>query len=281
MKQTHGLKARILARYDSLSEKHKGLANFIIESPTEVSFLSSAALGAKAGVSNATVVRFAQLLGYDGYIELKQDLLNGFKQDLEPEERFKLIERRGSQQLLDRVVRQEADNVNQTMARLTARHLASLADLVCEARRVYVAGTGLSATLAHMLAYLLGQVRVEAFTSFADAVPFEERIIRMTPRDLVVAISLPPYSRSTLDWLEMARTQGVPALAITNRETSPIAMMTPHVLILSTDNVLYTNSAAAFAVVANALVTEIAFRNRKRLVKENDRQRERLAKLYK
>lgn len=275
-----GVRARIMSHYDELSDKHRLLANFIVESAAEVSLLSSAALGGKVGVSNATVVRFSQSLGYDGYIELKQDLLQDIKADLAPEERFRLIERRGSQHLLDRVVRQEADNINQTVSRLTARHLATVADLVCEARRVVVDGIGLSATMAQMLVYLLNEVRIDACTASADAVPVEERILRLTPRDLVISISLPPYSRSTIEHAEIAKAQGIPLLAITNADSAPVALIAARALVLATENVLFTNSVAAFAVVSNALVTEIAFRNRKRLVKENDRMRERLSSLY-
>lgn len=238
--------------------------------------MSSGEIGEQLGVSNSTIVRFSQMLGYEGYSELKRDLLWDLKQQLEPLERFKLATDRGMQDTLDDVARQEVDNINTTLARLDAADLSALADMICAARRVYLLGAGISAALALLLSYLLHQVGIDASNALSDPVPFEDRVLRMSEDDLVIGFSFPPYSRSTLDLLELVRAHGVPIVGVTNRETAPIAFLATKVLVTATDNILFTNSTTAFSVVATALVTDIAFRNRAKIDEENERQRRQL-----
>jgi DNA-binding MurR/RpiR family transcriptional regulator len=271
-----GPKARILASYDGLTGTHRRVADFFLTSPAEVSVMSSAEIGERLGVSNSTIVRFSQMLGYEGYSELKRDLLWDLKQGLEPADRFKLAKHRGMKDTLDSVARQDVDNINATLSRIVVADLSALADMICAARRVYLLGVGISSALALLLYYLLQQVRVDAVNSLSDPMPFEERVLRMSPKDLVIGFSFPPYSRSTLELLKLVRDQNVPVVGVTDRETAPIAFLAAKVLVVATDNILFTNSTTAFSVVANALVTEIAFRHRKQLDDENARQKERL-----
>ncbi|HND22572.1 MAG TPA: MurR/RpiR family transcriptional regulator, partial [Acidobacteriota bacterium] len=126
----HTLRTRILARYDQLTDNFKKLADFLLNSPTEVPLLSSAALGNRVGVSNATVVRFAQMLGYEGYPDLKSDLLRDLREELKPEERFKLASKRGQEDTLIRVAKQDVYNINHTIARIHSEEFREIVDCI-------------------------------------------------------------------------------------------------------------------------------------------------------
>ncbi|MBX7221018.1 MAG: MurR/RpiR family transcriptional regulator [Blastocatellia bacterium] len=275
------LRTRILARYDQLTDNFRRIADFMLQSPTEVPILSSAALGARLGVSNATVVRFSQMLGYAGYPDLKSDLLRDLREELKPEERFKLAAgQRGQEDTLTRVAKQDVDNINQTIGRIQPDDFRAIVDCLCRVRRVLVIGVGLSASLARLTSYLLQQVGVDAISSDAEVTPIEEKILRLQPQDLVIGFSFPPYSRTTLQYAELARREQIPILSITDKPTSPMALMAEYKLFICNDNLLFTNSFAAFAVVINAIATEVGLRNHKQLVRENERILQKLEHFY-
>ncbi len=57
-----------------LTEAQKRAARYIMDHYEESIFLTASKLAEKAGVSEATIVRFAQVLGFDGYPKLQQML---------------------------------------------------------------------------------------------------------------------------------------------------------------------------------------------------------------
>jgi len=54
------------------------------------------------------------------------------------------------------------------------------------------------------------------------------------------------------------------AIAITNKEASPITFFSKVNLIVHSENMLFTNSFAAISVIINALATSIALKNKSR-----------------
>ena len=65
---------RLQTLRDSLSKAEKKVADYIINSPDQVIYLSVAELAQNSGVSDPTVVRTCQKIGLSGYQELKVTL---------------------------------------------------------------------------------------------------------------------------------------------------------------------------------------------------------------
>ena len=65
---------RIRANYDGLTPGFRKLADFIMNSTLDVAFLTATELSRRVGVDPATVVRFAQELGYSGFRELSIEI---------------------------------------------------------------------------------------------------------------------------------------------------------------------------------------------------------------
>ena len=62
---------KILAALPQLSKKHIKIARFILDHQDVVVFASASEVGIKTQTSAATVVRFCQALGYEGYLQLQ------------------------------------------------------------------------------------------------------------------------------------------------------------------------------------------------------------------
>ncbi|MDH5744621.1 MAG: MurR/RpiR family transcriptional regulator, partial [Candidatus Aminicenantes bacterium] len=65
------LKKTIIEKYQELSKKEKKVADYIIQNHRTIFALSGKELSKKTKVSEATIVRFAQHLGYKGFQHLK------------------------------------------------------------------------------------------------------------------------------------------------------------------------------------------------------------------
>ena len=58
--------AQIAKNYDAMSKTHKKIADYILKNPVAASFFTVAKLASQAGVSEASIIRFANFLGFTG-----------------------------------------------------------------------------------------------------------------------------------------------------------------------------------------------------------------------
>ena len=63
-------------RHSGLNDTNKKIADFILQNPEMATFSSLVEISKNVGVSDATLVRFARELGYNGFKELREDLLD-------------------------------------------------------------------------------------------------------------------------------------------------------------------------------------------------------------
>ena len=61
-------------KLSSFSKGHKLIANYMVAHYDKAAFMTAQKLGKTVGVSESTVVRFATMLGYDGYPALQKAL---------------------------------------------------------------------------------------------------------------------------------------------------------------------------------------------------------------
>ena len=77
-------------RYHSFSKGQKLIANFMTDHYDKAAFMTAAKLGEEVGVSESTVVRFANEMGYDGYPKLQKALREVIKSKLTAVQRLEV-----------------------------------------------------------------------------------------------------------------------------------------------------------------------------------------------
>ena len=250
-------------RYRDLPPQQELVGQYLLEHLHEVPFLSVPELSEKSGASEATVVRFAQRLGYSGFAGLKMDLLDALRQKVTP--RAEAPAHRplepGDVESLRAVERQEVQNIHRTVDQLDRAAFRRVTARLFKADHVFTFGLGVSSHFAEILNYLLAEIGLRSTTLSTRFSSPLEQLVSLRPTDLVVVFSFPPYSRASLQVLERARELGVPTVAICDRETAPAANLAGQFLTVKSDNLLFTNSLAAVAALLNALITEIAVRH--------------------
>jgi len=253
---------RIVERFDGLPPQQRVVAEWFLDHLPDIPFLSVPELARRCGASDATVVRFCQSLGYDGFGSLKADLLEALRRRLGRDSDEVADEGADPHDTLAAVGRQEVGNVERSLLELDRPAFAAAASALFRADHVYTFGLGISSHLSGLLAYLLTQIGLRASrlpTGFSSPL---EAAVPLRPSDLLVVFSFPPYSKATVELVASATGRGIPTLAISDRPTAPAATAARHALTVRSDNMMFTNSFAAVSVLLNALVTEIAVRHR-------------------
>ncbi len=250
----------IMDKLTHYSKSQKILANFILENLHTVPLLSVNELAEKAGVSSATVVRFARVLGFQGYLDFRNRLSDLLKKQLSPVEKFKaaVSKKEEYQDSLNKTALQVVNNINQSLQQNDLQEFKNIVEKLKKAENIYCIGMGVSRFLADIMAYLLRLYLKRAYSLPGDSQTFEEQILLLTPRDLLIAFSFPHYSRQTVEAAQLAHESNIPVVSFTDKKTAPIVQYSHHILIAKTDNILFTNSLGAISVLMNALVTELA-----------------------
>lgn len=247
-----------------MPRQQRSIADYVLEHLTTVPFLSVPELARRVGVSEATVVRFAQRLGYPGFSELKVELVELLQQQLRqgadgPAEDVVL-------DVLGAVAELEVANIRRTVDALDRKVVAEVAEACFAADGVFSFGMGVSAHLAELAAYSLTQIGLRASCLSTRFSSPREQLVALRPADAILVFSLPPYSRQALEVLGEAQRIGLPAVAVTDRLTAPAARLARWVLPVKSDNMMFTNAIAAVTVLLNALATEIAAAHREQAV---------------
>ena len=80
----------IQVRFSKLSKGQKLIADYILNNYDKAAFMTAAKLGLAVGVSESTVVRFANELGFSGYPKLQKALQELIKNKLTTVQRLEL-----------------------------------------------------------------------------------------------------------------------------------------------------------------------------------------------
>jgi len=265
------VKQRIIDNYDNLSQKEKKIADYIIENNQMVFTHSALNLAKQTGTSAATIVRFSQHLGYEGYYQLKNQTIDEMKEEMIPEERFKLLTcEENSTATVLKIAKQEVENINKTLNLIEKEQFETFIENLRKARLIYTFGIGMSSILSRLSAYLFNQAGLKAHYCGQDEHSFIEKLINLSRIDVALGFSLPPYSQETIKALKFCHERNVKCLSITDAVNSPITRWSHSYLLASTKNLMFTNSISAISMIINALATELALLNKRKLVPNID-----------
>ncbi len=269
---TSGLSELIIDRCPALSKQERKIADFIVKSRPSTLVLTGKELSVRAGVSEATIVRFAKHLGFRGFPQMKALMIAEFKERIMPQDRFKFMSRgKNHASTVSRVAELEVENINDTVAKLDPRQVGEFIRRMHRARYTYTIGIGISALMARVAAYMFNQAGIRAFACPKEEHSFIERLIRLDRKDAVLALSFPPYSKETIDALKYCHQRGVSCLALTDKPTAPAVPWTHAHIVVRSDNMFFTNAVASLAMMLNALATELALLDKDKAAEDSKR----------
>lgn len=272
MTENNDLLTLINIKMPHLSKGQKRIARFLQENYGEAVHLTAAKLGAIAGVSESTVVRFAIELGYDGYPKLQNALEELVKIKLTASERMKVAYQQminSNNNILKYVLNRDADRIHSTLNEISKEDFDTAVNYILNARNVYIIGGRSAGALSYFLSFYLNLMRdnVKDVSRGTVAETFEE-IFRVNENDLIIGISFPRYSTRTVKSLEFAHEKGAMTIAITDSKKSPLIEAADVSLVARSDMVSFVDSLVAPLSLINAILVAVSL-NRKDHIVEN------------
>lgn len=266
------IKEKILSKYDSLPKNQRAIADFFIDNFDRIPFLSVQDISKATDISVASIVRLAQSIGFKGYLELRDEIGKALQSDIENKEIFSLVDKKKlKDDALTHVANQDIKNINDTIHSIERKGFQNAVSIILKSSRVFTAGLGVSYLLSELLSYQLTQIAIRTSVFTHNYSTFMEQVLPLSKTDSIILFSFPPYSKETVETAKFAQSRGIKIISITNKNASPITFHSDEVLVVSSENMLFTNSFAAISVLINALTTECALQMKttsKKMIKD-------------
>lgn len=260
-------------RMSGFSKGQRQIAAYILEHYDRAAYMTASRLGALVHVSESTVVRFADELGFDGYPGLQRALQEMARTHLTAAQRMEVADNlMDKDTILDKVLLGDADKIRHTLEGLDRTAFNAAVDKIVGARRIYILGVRSSASLADFLTFNFRMMfdNLTPVTGTSGSEVFEQ-ILTIGPEDVLIAISFPRYSKRTVRAVEFAHNAGADVVALTDSAQSPLAVGCDQLLTARSDMASFVDSLAAPLSIINAMVAAVSLQKHDEVSRRLDR----------
>lgn len=256
----------IQVKFPRLSKGQKLIAEYILKHYDKAAFMTAAKLGISVGVSESTVVRFANELGFSGYPKLQKSLQELIKNKLTTVQRIELSNDFITQEnALKGVLKADMENIRATLEKINHKTFENVVNSLFKAKKIYIIGLRSSSALAEFAGFylnlILDNVKVVAY-GVSDIF---EQMINLSEDDVVIGIGFPRYAKRTIEALAFAKSRNADVVAITDSLLSPLAARADYTLIAQSNMASFVDSLVAPLSVINALIIAVGLREKEKI----------------
>lgn len=223
--------------------------------PIQTLSISAEEIAERTGTSVSAVNRFSRAAGFEGFSDLKAVLGHELQSITDP------LHKLGRSGAKEPPARRAAPAIDAQALHQAASNpaIARLAGRLLKAERVWLLGLGqssfLTAYATHMFTPYLRNV-----TSLAGQGGTEVAARRLSVcgrGDVLVAVSLPRYSRDTISLASFARERGAYVIAVTDTADAPLASVGNATLLVPAAHPVLSSSGLGALAVLEALAAAV------------------------
>ncbi len=256
----------ITQRYPQLSERHQQAARYITQNPNTVALESINAVAAKCGMHPSVLVRFAQVFGYSGFKQMQSVFQTrlataapGYNERITAlETDLKKNDEKGSLGFLQSLVIRDIATLQELLTNVAEADLDETATLLKDAETIYIAGQLRSEPVASLMRYMLTMLnrRVVMLDSSGGLAP--QMANNMRDNDVLIAIAFRHYAKEVIAIADDAGTRGIPVIAITDGQLSPLAKNARVLFTIPEEEYSFSRSLAAPVCLAQSIAMALA-----------------------
>ena len=263
IKDSKYLISHIQSQYTRFSKGQKLIAQYILKNYDKVAFMTACKLGEAVGVSESTVVRFANALGYSGYPKLQDALQEVIKNKLTTVQRVDMVkEFNDHSAILKKIVKTDMDNIKDTLEEIDEKAFEEAANRILKAKRIYIVGMRSSFTIAQYLGFYLGIILDSVHVIRTDMGDAFEQVVKINEDDVLIAISFPRYSKKSYQIVSYAKEKGAHIVSLTDSPFAPVASFTDNLLLVKSNMVSFVDSLVPALSIANALIVSVGMKEK-------------------
>lgn len=214
---------KIRAFQDELSPNERKIARFILSNPALIRDYSSQNLANSVGVSQSSIVKFSQKLGYQGFPDLKlaihEAVLLGAEKNGEGEPEHRAEQAEASIQ--DQLYRIKSEAIRNTIELNDEDRLVAAVDVLERSDRIQIIALGAGSMAARNFAAMLIQIGKSVIAEVDTYIQLSS-VATLGKGDVAFLISFSGQSPRMLEIVKRAKKAGATIITLTNYNANPV-----------------------------------------------------------
>ena len=238
-----------------MPKKEQFLAEYISNNIKTVIKSSIQKLSKDTGISTATIVRFCQEIGVDGFSELKLELA-ALQLPKEPAEYDEIDIGEDVSSIKDKMATRFKSVIDITKSGIDEKTISKLVKEINQASRILAYGVGASGLVANDLYQKFLRLG-KAITYTTDFHIAATEIGNFTPNDILILISNQGMTTEISDLLEVGKSVGIKTVLLTAQPRTAIAKKADLVLLTQDIGEPKIRSGATTSMISQLFVVDV------------------------
>lgn len=247
---------KIESKKFDFTKTEKKIAEYVLKEYNKVVYMSITELSDTLHISEGSIVRFCQKLGFTGFHPFKINLAVTQSNSQKTDDLFEL-KKGDMKSLKDFVARRNMEMIENTKQFISEEELEVCVALIRQANQILLCGMGASGNTANDFFYKLVRLGLNCKRA-TDAHMQAMLSSELKKGDLLIAISQSGSTLETVDIAQNAKKQKAKVISLTGYERSPLTKFSDHVLLTPTKETPF-ESGAIRSKIAHLFVIELLF----------------------
>lgn len=255
----------IKEHYSTLTKKQKDVADYLIEKPADICYISIAGLCDRVNCSAVTILKFCRAIGLPNFIELKKEFRN-YNQSLINQfsvSSYDIPKEITSNELklpyLEAICKDELNIIMNFYKQIDLRNIWDIANCIVKKQVIYLFAHDASKTMAQ---YLMNRLHIlnmnVVLVDLSEMRQVEYVINQMTDRDVAILFSFPNYYYSIVSIAGHIQKKASGIILLTDSLKCPAVPLADHLMVCETRTKIFHNSWILPLVTVNLLTSTLA-----------------------
>lgn len=223
---------KILEHYETFSIQQKKAADYIMSNMDEVIYYPISKFAGAIGVSQATIVRFAQHLEYRGFNEFRNSLFEYYREHISPANRIK-----HTLEVLDdgsstygQIVKREFTYLEKSISTIEEEVLSKAVDKITSSGTIYIFAIGANEHLGCYLKFKLRRLKINCCLVRDSGREIFENLLMISPDDAAIIYN---FANPSIDFnrvMEFLSDKDITSILITDIRTPSVIRLATYIL---------------------------------------------------
>lgn len=242
-----------------LTPGERKIADYVLENPDKLKRLSSQGLAAVLGISQSSIIKFAQKLGLKGFTDFKMALIEEWGQQVSKQKQqsshiHNAINSNDSlTDIAEKLCAEKQKALRDTTDSLDFTQLQQAVSHIQSAKRIQITGVGGSSLVAKDLAYKLMKIGYPVMNELDSHVQITVAQ-SLSAADVQIIISFSGKRRELLIAADAAKKNGATLIAITSLQHNPLRELADYTLDTIADETRWRSSSISARTAQNAII---------------------------
>lgn len=251
------MKDKIVEKYSDFTTQERKIAKYVVDHYALIISMSTSDLSQKAGVSEATVVRFAKTLGYKGFLQFKNQLKEEYSAGRSPYKVLQGMGGYGDNNIIHPYLQSIQNDIGELQQNLDFKLLETIADELLSAETVYLVGIGSDKVVANYLNNYFPISGIQSITITEEGLAMKEKVLLAKPSDVVFMSSFPTVQKDEYWISDYMQDIGVPLIALTDSDITAKAFHSKYHINISRSMDTFFNSCALSMAICDILLLKL------------------------